>query len=171
METMTSAYANKLLKQLEEEKHFWLNKESSSATYVAAINEEPVVPEYDYSNVAEKIETLDKKIAAIKHAINISNANTKLQIGEKEYSVDTILVRMAQLNGRKAILDSMRKKEPKTRCGGYSFSSKSLTPEYRYINYNLDIVKKDYERISTEIMQMQMALDYHNQTVQFEVEI
>ena len=52
MQTMTSAYANKMLKSLEEDKAFWVNKEATSSTYVAAINEEPVVPEYDYTEVA-----------------------------------------------------------------------------------------------------------------------
>ena len=40
MQTMTSAYANKMLKSLEEDKAFWLNKEEEACTYVAAINEE-----------------------------------------------------------------------------------------------------------------------------------
>lgn len=40
MQTMTSAYANKMLKSLEEDKAFWVNKEATSSTYVAAINEE-----------------------------------------------------------------------------------------------------------------------------------
>ena len=39
MQTMTSAYANKMLKSLEEDKAFWVNKEATSSTYVAAINE------------------------------------------------------------------------------------------------------------------------------------
>ena len=52
MQTMTSAYANKMLKSLEEDKVFWVNKEAASSTYVASINEEPVVPEYDYTEVA-----------------------------------------------------------------------------------------------------------------------
>ena len=55
MQTMTSAYANKMLKSLEEDKAFWVNKEATSSTYVAAINEEPVVPEYDYTEVAATI--------------------------------------------------------------------------------------------------------------------
>ena len=36
MQTMTSAYANKMLKSLEEDKAFWVNKEAASSTYVAA---------------------------------------------------------------------------------------------------------------------------------------
>ena len=34
MQTMTSAYANKMLKSLEEDKAFWVNKEATSSTYV-----------------------------------------------------------------------------------------------------------------------------------------
>ena len=45
---MTSAYANKLLKSLADEKSYWEAKEATSRTYVAAVGEEPVIPEYDY---------------------------------------------------------------------------------------------------------------------------
>lgn len=68
-EKITSAYANKWLKSLEEDKEYWINKEEASSTYVAAINEEPVIPEY-------------------------------------------------------------------------------AVPEYRYVNYDLDLVKQEYERVS-----------------------
>lgn len=61
MQTMTSAYANKMLKSLEEDKAFWVNKEAASSTYVAATNEEPVVPEYDYLEVASTIAAIDEK--------------------------------------------------------------------------------------------------------------
>ena len=40
---MTSAYANKMLKKLNEDKEFWRNKENDGFMYVAAVNEEPVV--------------------------------------------------------------------------------------------------------------------------------
>lgn len=39
MQKITSAYANKMLKSLEEEKTFWVNKEETSSTYVVANNE------------------------------------------------------------------------------------------------------------------------------------
>lgn len=105
----------KLLKSLEEDKAFWVNKEESSSTYVVAINEEPVVPEYDYSEVATTIASLDEKIAIIKHALNVANATAKVQVGSVEMSIDTILIKMAQLNKRKAVLDQMRKQLPKAR--------------------------------------------------------
>lgn len=171
MQKMTSAYANKMLKSLEEDKAFWVNKESASCTYTAAVNEEPVIPEYDYAEVANVIAELDEKICRIKHAVNLHNATAEVTVGSSVMSVDMILVRMAQLNKRKAVLDYMRKLLPKTRVEQGAFSSRNASPEYQYINYDLELIKSEYDRISGEIMEMQIALDLYNQTVQFEVEI
>lgn len=170
MQKMTSAYANKMIKSLEEDKAFWVNKEATSSTYVASINEEPMVPEYDYTEVAATIAELDEKIAIIKHALNVSNATAKVPVGDREMSIDTILIRMAQLNKRKAVLDQMRKQLPKAR-EEQAYMSRNAVPEYRYINYDLELVKREYKAVSNTIMEMQMALDKYNQTVQFEVEI
>ena len=171
MQKMTSAYANKLIRSLEEDKAFWVNREYTSSTYVVAVNEEPVIPEYDYVKVAKTIEELDEKIAVIKHAINLANATAKVRVGDAELSIDTILVRMAQLNKRKSVLDEMRKRLPKAREEQGAYISRNAVPEYRYVNYDLDLVKQEYERISKELMEMQMALDKYNQTVQFDVDI
>jgi hypothetical protein len=168
---MTSAFANKMLKSLEEDKAFWVNKEAASSTYVAAINEEPVVPEYDYAEVAATIAALDEKIAMIKHALNVTNATAKVPVDDTEMSIDTILIKMAQLNKRKAVLDQMRKQLPKAREEQHSYMSRNSVPEYRYINYDLELIKQEYETVSRTIMEMQMALDKYNQTVQFEVDI
>jgi len=171
MQKMTSAYANKMLRSLEEDKAFWVNKEDASSTYVVAVNEEPVTPEYDYTEVAKTICEIDEKIAIIKHALNLSNAIAKVPVGDITMSVDTILVRMAQLNKRKTILDEMRKRLPKAREEQRSYISRNAVSEYRYINYDLDLVKKEYEAVSRRIMEMQMALDKYNQTEQFDVDI
>ena len=171
MQKITSAYANKMLRSLEEDKAFWVNKEASSSTYIAAVNEEPVIPEYDYMTVANTIDEIDRKIVTIKHALNLTNATAKVQIGEQEMSIDSILVRMAQLNKRKAVLDDMRKRLPKTRVYGSAFSSSGSAPEYKYINYDPELIRQEYDRISNTIMDMQIALDRYNQTVLFEVDI
>ena len=171
MQTMTSAYANKMLRSLEEDKAFWVNKEATSSTYVVANNEEPVVPEYDYSKVAATIAEIDEKIAIIKHALNVTNATAKVQVGDVEMSIDTILIKMAQLNKRKSVLDVMRKQLPKARVEQHAYMSRNSVPEYKYINYDLELIKKEYESVSAKIMEMQMALDKYNQTVQFEVDI
>lgn len=74
-----------------------LSGKETSSTYVVANNEEPVVPEYDYVQVANTIAEIDEKIAIIKHALNVSNATAKIMVGDIEMSIDTILIRMAQL--------------------------------------------------------------------------
>lgn len=168
---ITSAYANKMLKSLTEDKDYWAAKELASNTYVAAVGEEPVIPDYDYATVAATIEKIDQKIVKIKHALNLANATAKIMVGNTEMSVDSILVRMAQLNCRKSVLDMMRKRLPKARENSRPYTSRNAAPEYRYINYDLELVKQDYERISREIMEMQIALDRYNQTVLFEVEL
>ena len=61
MKKITSAYANKWLKSLEEDKDYWINKEEASSTYVAAINEEPVIPEYDYAVLQQRLQKLMKR--------------------------------------------------------------------------------------------------------------
>ena len=167
---ITSAYANKMLRSLEEDKAFWVNKEASSSSYVVANNEEPVIPEYDYMGVAANIEEIDNKIAIIKHALNVANATAIVKVGDVDMSIDTILIKMAQLNKRKAILDGMRKQLPKAR-EQQGYMARNTVPEYRYINYDLNLIKQEYERVSRMIMEMQMALDMYNQTVQFEVDI
>ena len=117
MTKMTSAYANKMLRKLNEDKDFWRTKELAGFVYVAALDEEPVIPEYDYAEVARNIEEIDEKIVKIKHAINVTNAANEVAVGEKKMTVDTILVRMAQLNKRKMVLDNMRKLIIRSRDG------------------------------------------------------
>ena len=95
-----------------------------------------MVPEYDYAEVAATIAEIDEKIAIIKHALNVSNATAKVLVGDEEMSIDTILIKMAQLNKRKAVLDHMRKQLPKARVEQHSYISRNSVPEYRYINYD-----------------------------------
>lgn len=171
MTRITSAYANKLIKKLNEDKDYWRAKEQEGYLYIAALDEEAVIPDYDYAEVASKIEEIDDKIVTIKHAINVTNATNKLQVGDKELTVDMILIRMSQLNKRKLVLDQMRKQQPKVRINSSLYSAKKTTPEYQYINYDLDLIKSEYERIDQEISQMQLALDRYNQVFEFDVDI
>ena len=170
MQKITSAYANKLIKSLEEDKEFWLKREDESSTYLVALDETPVIPEYDYDEVSANLAEIDKKIIAIKHALNVSNSNAVIEVDGERMTVDTVLIRMAQLNKRKAILDSMRKMLPKARERDF-YHSRTNVPEYRCVNFDIDKAKADFEDISSKIMRMQMALDTYNQTVQFEVDM
>ena len=105
MQKMTSAYANKILNGLNEEKRYWINLERTSYTYVVSQGEEPVIPDYDYIEVSNKIEEIDRKVRIIKHALNVTNALAKVPVGNQEMSVDTILITMPQLNKRKSVFD------------------------------------------------------------------
>ncbi len=170
MAKMTSAYANKILKRLQDDKSFWLSKERDGYVYVAAIDEEPVIPEYDYNQISEEIENIDQKIVKIKHEINVINATSEIEIGKEKLTVDQILITMAQLNNRRSMLDIMRKKQEKKRIDSGMYSSRKSVPEYQYVNYNIDNVKKDYEIIDSKIASLQIALDKFNQTFEFEIE-
>ena len=171
MVKMTSAYANKVLRRLNDDKDFYLNKEQEGQVYVAALDEEPVIPDYNYEDVSKKIAEIDEKIVKIKHAINVTNATSSISIGKAEMTIDAVLVKMAQMNKRKVILDRMRKRQEKTRVSSGLFNSRKTAPEYQYINYDLETVNKEYERIDGEIAAMQIALDKFNQTFEFEVEM
>jgi len=171
MTLMTSAYANKLLKKLAEDKEFWRRKESEGCMYVAALDEEPVIPDYDFDTVSGEIASIDEKIIKIKHAININNVTNQVPVGEIFMCIDEILVKMAQLNKRKSFLDDLRKQSPKTRINTEIYVRRNATPEYRYINYDLEHIKAEYESVDLEIATMQIALDKYNQTFEFEVDI
>ncbi len=171
MTKMTSAYANKVLRKLNDDKDYYLNKEKEGQVYVAAVDEEPVIPDYDYSKVSAQIAEIDEKIVKIKHAINVVNATSEVEVGEERMTVDAILVKMAQLSKRKNVLDTMRKRQKKTRENSGFYNARKTAPEYRYINYDLGLVNKEYERVDSEIAAMQIALDRFNQTYVFEVEV
>ncbi len=51
-------------------------------------------------------------------------------------SVDTILIRMAQLSRRKQVLDQMSKTLPKSRVESRGYYGRNDTPEYCYTNYD-----------------------------------
>ena len=168
---VTSAYANKMLKKLNEEKDYWVNKEKESMLYTASADEEPVIPDYEYGEVSETLEQIEKKICKIKHAINVTNCTNEIQVGDAKMTADMILVKMAQLNRRKSTLDGMRKQQPKSRISSGLYSARKAVPEYQYINYDLDLIKREYEQIDAEVSAMQIALDKYNQTVEFDVDI
>ena len=165
----TRAYANKLIRKLKDDKVFWENKEENTCVYTAATDEEPVIPAYSYSEVSGKIAEIDERILSIRHALNVNNASNRIQVGERTMTVDMILIRMAQLNNRKYALDTMRKREPKTRRDARMSAAKKSVIEYEYVNYDLETVKADYEKLTAELEVLQLALDKYNQTVEIEI--
>lgn len=167
MKTVTSASANKLLRSLEDEKAYLLSMENESKEYTLAENEKVQKPDYDYRGTAQKLEELDNRIRKIKHRINVFNVTTVLP--NLDLTIDEALVKMAQLNRRKEQLDEMRKHLPKIRKEDPYLRTNMI--EYTYVNYDLEEVRKDYQKISEQIMELQLALDTCNQTQTFEIEL
>lgn len=167
MKEVTSAIANKMLKALEEDKSYLLSLEEDSRTYVRAEGEEQEAPEYHYEDVRRGVDEIDRKVSSIKHAINVFNTTTVLE--DLGITIDQALVRMAQLNGEKRRLDTMRKQLPVSRVGQTYLRNRQVV-EYEYANYDIEAAKRDYQEISDRINKIQIALDLANQTKTFEIE-
>lgn len=167
---LTSAGANKLLRKLTDEKNYLIKQERQNCTYIATDAEEPVIPAYDYEQVSNDIKSIDDKIVAIKHALNVVNTTNTVNVNGAEMTIDTVLVRMAQANARKATLDTMRGYQPKSRLNSRMINGSS-TPEYQYTNFKTEDVRAAYKAIDADIMAMQLALDKFNQTFEFDVDI
>lgn len=167
-EMITSAAANKMLKQLQDEKAYLLQLEKESATYIQVTGYDTEKPEYDYEKIYTQIRVIDDKIGQIKHAINVFNCSTELP--ELGFTVDAALVKLAQLTKEKERLDIMRKRLPKTRRQNRYGDSGNLV-EYTCTNYDIEQTKEDYNTVCEEIIKIQMGIDYVNQTQKFEIEI
>lgn len=166
MREFTSASANKLLRTYEDEKNYLLSMEADSATYVLADGEKEEPPAYSYEETAARLAQIDREVRKLKHAINVFNVGAMLpKLG---ITIDEALVKMAQLTRTRARLDSMRKRLPKARKQEYG---RTNLIEYEYVNYDLQKVQEDYQKVCQEIMEIQMELDYCNQTVTFEVDL
>ncbi len=166
----TSAQANKLLKQLNEEYATLLDKESRTSTFNATIGEdvESARPKYDYVAYQKQIEALEKKIRIVKHAINIFNTTTV--ISDFGMTIDEMLVYIPQLTKTKTKLQEMRSRAPKERVkDNYHFSSTII--DYTYTNYDLDQVEKDYHVVCDKLTKAQLALDTYNSKEEIMIEL
>ena len=162
---ITSAGANKLLRKLEDDKRFLLSQEASASTYVVTEGAEAVIPAYDYRKTAQALEQVEAQVRRIKHALNVFNSTTVLD--GLDITIDEALVKMAQLNQRKSTLDVMRCRLEKERVTNFG---RSNVVEYTCINYDLAEIQADYQAISQQIMDIQLALDLTNQTRTFTLE-
>ena len=165
---ISSKNASKLLKQFNEERDSLILQENQSKMFLAAVGEdiESVRPEYDYEAVQKQLKDLEEKIVKLKHAINVFNTTTVLK--DFEMSIDEMLVYIPQLTQRKNKLDQMRKVLPKQRVENYTSSN---IIDYRIINYDLEKIRKDYDKTVEELNRAQSALDEANINLSFEVDL
>lgn len=84
-----------------------------------------------------------------------------------------LLVKMAQMTERKAVLGAMRKLTPKSIVMNSGFGSLRQTPTsaIQCINFDMDVVKVEYDQIESFINELLLTLDKYNQTVEFDVDI
>ena len=166
---VTSAQAAKMLRKYDDDMRVMLAVEGQSNTFVAAVGEdvESVRPKYDYADTQKKLVDLENRIRAIKHAINVFNST--YVVPELGMTIDQILIYMPQLSRRREKLRSMKSVLPKTRVEHMRSTSNII--DYRYANYDIPTVEKDYDEISDLIAKLQTALDTVNNTVEFDLDI
>ncbi len=170
---MTSAYANKLIKKLQGDREYWREIENQRQTYIETPGEEPVIPEYNFFEVHKTIADIDNKILRIRHAINVSNSINTVEVGGEFYTIDMVLVKMAQMTERRAVLGAMRKLTPRARVleSAYGRISKAPTINIECINFDMNAVKEEFDYIDNLISELQLALDKYNQIVEIDVDI
>ncbi len=167
---MTSAQASKLLRQLNDELRTLQVREENSKSFLASLGEEveSVRPSYDYASMQEEQIKVEQKIRKLKHAVNVFNTNTV--IPEYGFTIDEMLVYLPQLQKRQNKLFAMKDALPKVR-ENVGFGRGTNVVDYRYANYDIDLVGKDYKDLSAEIARAQLALDTVNSTVELEVDL
>lgn len=163
----TSAEANKLLKTLQDELATVRSLEEQGKEFIAAMGEdvESVRPAYDFDATQKAIDLIDGKIRTVKHAINMFNATTT--VPDFDMTIDQMLVYIPQLSRRKEKLEEMVRKLPKSRDNSYGRSSNYI--EYRYLNYDVNKAKAEYDKISKLLTSAQMALDVVNTTLTMDI--
>ncbi len=171
---MTSAIAAKRIRRLEDEKHTLLSKEDDNCTYTVAQDEEPDVPAYDYAATRTRIAEINDEVLRLRHAVHAFNITTKLE--DSDLTIDEALVLIAQLSKEQRVLNYMRMRQPRSRSNNYRYeyrgnSSSSPIYEYTYVNYDIEQVEHDYQVLCDRLADLQLKIDFCNQTITFEVDL
>lgn len=165
----TSAEAGKLLKKLIDEHDSLLLRENMGKEFLAAVGEdlESVRPDYDFAATQTALAEVETKIRKLKHALNVFNSTTV--IAEFGITIDEMLVLIPQLTATKNRLAQMKDKLPKVR--EQSRMSVSSILDYRYLNYDVNVVFAEYEKAADTLSRAQNALDAVNMTKTLEVSL
>ena len=164
----TSAEANKLLRKLNDEKTSVIYREENGKEFLAAVGEdiESVRPSYDFTETQNALDEIEAKIRKLKHAINVFNSTTI--IPEFGMTIDEMLVYIPQLIAKKNKLARMKDKLPKVR---EQTRVNSSILDYRYLNYDVEKVTAEYEKVSDTLAKAQNALDGANMNQTLEVDL
>ena len=164
---VTSAEANKMIRQLRDQKELLFTQEKNVISFVAATTEnvEEVRPAYSYEEMAAKFDEIDRKVRKIKHALNVFNSTTV--VDGFDMTIDEMLVFLPQATDRLRKLAVMLSKPAKSRAEN---TGRTAIIEYEYLNYDLAKVQKDYDDLMDMKNRALTALDVVNNTIRFEIE-
>lgn len=164
---VTSAEANKKLKQLREEEHTLLTNAKKSATFSAAAGEdvESLRPEFDYDKFINNWTRIETEIRTLKHKINEFNIKTK--VPGFDMTIDQMLVYIPYLTSIKLETSEMMSRLPKERKDSRYNSSPII--DYIITNYPIEKAKETFDWATEELSKAQLALDTVNTTERFEI--
>ncbi|MGN1190518.1 MAG: hypothetical protein ACI4SL_09015 [Candidatus Ornithospirochaeta sp.] len=167
MRKMTSAEIAKTIKGLDHECAQLLQREREACVYTIANGEDPneARPDYDYSQVQNKIASLQEETRRLRHSLNVFN--TTQVVPGFDMTIDQMLVYIPQLNQKVQKLDTMRSRFQKTRKDAGSFTS---FWEYECCNYDVKKAEADYKVAAEELRRAQNILDKLNSTVEIELD-
>lgn len=164
---MTSDYAQKMIKKLEEEKSQLCDNILKYSTFIVSTSEgdpEELRPEFDLVEIVKQIKYIDAKILKIRHARNVFNATTI--VDGTDMTVDMVLIQMPILNKESRTYLSMGNAQQKERRSTYGDSV-----EYKYTNYDIAWAKELGNAKQDKLLELQEKLNLLNSTVTFEVDI
>ena len=168
---ITSAYANKLLRKLNDEHDRLLSEENQIKRYIVTANDteedkDIAQPDYNFTKTQEDLAEIERKIRLIKHAICVFNTTTTIEVGGKEYTIDEALVLLPQLNARLNKYREMSGRQQVSKTIGYEGVA-----QYTFCNYEVADAKELYNTTTNLVFEIQTALDVVNNTTSFEVDV
>lgn len=157
---MTSADANKILRELNNELTLILERERGSSTFQASVGEdvESCRHDYDFAATQKSIDSVEKDIRELKHKINVFN--TTYVLDGFDITIDQALILLPQLTSKKRKYEEMVTKMEKERCHSYN-----NVVDYRYLNYDIREVHRYLQKTTELLTGLQRELDIVNNTV------
>lgn len=162
---LNSDTANKIIKNLQSEIDMLLQAERRDCTYSHTPSESPIIPKYSFSDTQSKLGALRDKIAALRHAVNRFNVETK--VDGFDLTVDEALGYMSRLNEEKRRLHNLTSIPEVTRTRGLG----GKEPDIVHRNFDAGEVQAAYKATCGELMLIQQAINVANLTKEFEVNI
>ena len=162
---VNSDTANKLAKNLSMEIERINQNENESLTYRYAPDETPIIPEYNFMETQKLMAEKNQELAHIRHAIANFNQNTTVKAAGKTWTIDEALARMRYLQTRKTKLNEMLTIQAISRTSGIG----NRQPEIIRRNFDKTEVQMAYDSITSQLMELQSAVNTANLTLNFEV--